>query len=122
MNNTPTVTYGLEPEFIEKKSLELESFKVKFDFDRLDKVKKNNERLKRYGEKIDQREKLKFRENLNVEEEVLILVGKIKKKDLPGKFYKSSIENKSYFNKNEFFFDKRDTENRRNEFFLAKEY
>ena len=74
MNKTSTVKYGLEPKYIEKKSLESESFRT--EFDRLDKVKKNNERLKRYREKIAQRTKLKLTENLNAGEEVLILAGR----------------------------------------------
>lgn len=57
LNNVPTVKYGLEPEYIEKKSLESESFKIEFDFHRLDKVKKNNERLKRHREKNKPKEK-----------------------------------------------------------------
>ena len=74
MNKTPTDKYGLEPKYIEKKSLEWESFRTKFD--RLDKVKKNNERLQKYGEKIAKRTKLKLTENLNAGEEALILAGR----------------------------------------------
>ena len=49
---------------------ESESFKTKIDIHRLDKVKKSNERLKRYRAKIDQRKKLRLRENLIVVKEV----------------------------------------------------
>ena len=103
LNNVPTVKYGLEPEYIEKKSLESESFKIEFDFHRLDKVKNNDERLKRFGDKIDQRKNIKLRENLNIGEEVLILAGRKEKRDSPGKFYKSSVENKLYLKKNKLF-------------------
>ena len=41
----------------------------------------------------------KFRENLNIGEEVYILAERIKKKTAPGKFYKQSVQNISYFNK-----------------------
>ena len=34
-------------------------------------------------------------------EEVLILAARLKKKNSPGKFYKSSVDNKSYFHKEE---------------------
>ena len=34
-----------------------------------------------------------------VGEEVLVLTSQLKKKDSPGKFYKSSVDNKSYFHK-----------------------
>ena len=36
-------------------------------------------------------------------EEVLILAARLKKKDSPGKFSKSSVDNKSYFHKKETF-------------------
>ena len=41
----------------------------------------------------------KLRENLNVGERVYILAERIKKKSTPGKFYKQSVQNNSYFNK-----------------------
>ena len=41
----------------------------------------------------------KFRENLNIGEKIYILVERIKKKTAPGKFYKQSVQNISYFNK-----------------------
>ena len=103
MNNILTVKYGLEPEYTEKMALESESFKIKFDFHRLEKVKKNNKRLKRYGQKIDQTKKFKLRETLNVGEEFQIFAERMKKKIPPRKFYKSSVENKSCFNKNGVF-------------------
>ena len=34
-------------------------------------------------------------------EEVLVLASRLKKRDSPGKFYKSSVVNKSYFHKPE---------------------
>ena len=80
MNNTPTVKYELEPEYIQKKSLEPELLRIKLDFHRRGKVKKNNERLKTFGEKLDQRKKLRLRENLSVGKEVLVLAGRLKKK------------------------------------------
>lgn len=59
--------------------MESKSFKIKFDFHRLDKVNKNNERLKGYGEKINQRKNLRLTENLSAAEEVLILAGRLEK-------------------------------------------
>ena len=99
--------------------MESESFKIEFDFHRLDKVKNNDERLKRFGDKIDQRKNIKLRENLNIGEEVLILAGRKEKRDSPGKFYKSSVENKLYLKKKKTFFDNEELENKRNKFFLA---
>ena len=49
------------------------------------------------------RKKLKLRSLLEVGEEVLVLALWLKKKDSPGKFYKSSVDNKSYFHKSETF-------------------
>ena len=41
----------------------------------------------------------KLRENLNIGEKVYILAERTKKKTAPGKFYKQSVQNISYFNK-----------------------
>ena len=41
---------------------------------------------------------------LKVGQEVPGLAPQIKKKDSPGKFYKSSVNNKSYFHKSEAYF------------------
>ena len=98
---------------MEKKSLESESFRIKCDFCRLDRVKKNSERLKRYGEKIEQRRKLRLRESLSVGEEVLVLAGRLKKKDSPGKFLKVLLKANLTLTR---------TKNRWNKFFLAKKY
>ena len=45
------------------------------------------------------RKRKKLRENLNIGEKVYILAERIKKKSAPGKFYKQSVQNISYFNK-----------------------
>ena len=45
------------------------------------------------------RKQKKLRENLKIGEKVYILVERIKKKSAPGKFYKQSVQNISYFNK-----------------------
>ena len=50
-----------------------------------------------------ERKKLKLRSPLEVGEEVLVLASRLKKKDSPGKFYKSSVDNKSYFHKSQTF-------------------
>ena len=41
----------------------------------------------------------KKRENLDAGEKVLVLAERIKKKSAPGKFYKQTVQNISYFNK-----------------------
>ena len=45
------------------------------------------------------RKQKKLRENLNIGEKVYILAERIKKNSAPGKFYKQSVQNISYFNK-----------------------
>ena len=47
--------------------------------------------------------KRKLRENLNIGEKVLILAKRIKKRSVPGKFYKEAVQNISYFNKKMIF-------------------
>ena len=59
--------------------------------------------MNRYERKIDSRKKIRLRENLELREQVLVLTERLKEKDTPGKFYKSSTQNKSYFNKDEIF-------------------
>ena len=45
----------------------------------------------------------KPRENLDIGKNILLLAEGIKKKSVPGKFYKSSAQNISYFNKERLF-------------------
>ena len=45
------------------------------------------------------RKRKKLRENLNIGKKVYILADRIKKKSAPGKFYKQSVQNIRYFNK-----------------------
>ena len=44
-----------------------------------------------------------MREELSIGEKVFLLPEKIKKKSAPGKFYKQSVQNISYFNKEKTF-------------------
>ena len=50
------------------------------------------------------RKKNKLRQNLNINEKVLVLGERIRKKSAPGKFDKQSVQNISYFNKEKVFF------------------
>ena len=106
MNNTETSKYQIEPERVEKKSLEDDIFREKFDFYRLEKVAKNHERNKRYMLKNDAN-KRKLREPLAIGEKVLVLSERLKKKDAPGKLYKPTTQNKSFFNKDKIFIVKK---------------
>ena len=72
MNKTKTTKYQIEPEYVEKKSLEDDNFREKFDFNRIEKVGKNNKRIERYIIKKDAN-KRKLREPLAIGEKVLVL-------------------------------------------------
>ena len=95
MNKIKSTKYQIEPEYVERKSLEDDNFREKFDFYRIGKVAKNNERTKRYSIKKDAN-KRKLRQPLMIGEKFLILSERIKKKDAPGKLYKSTTQNKSF--------------------------
>ena len=59
--------------------------------------------LDKYDAKIYSRKKKKLREDLAIGESVLLLVKRIKKQLAPGKFYKSLVQNISFFNKEKIF-------------------
>ena len=102
MNKTKTRKYQIEPENVGKKSLTDDIFKEKFDFYRLAKIGKENKRYERYMTKKDSN-KRKLRDLLNIGEKVLVLSERLKKKDAPGKLYKASTQNKTFFNKDKVF-------------------
>ena len=99
MSIKPSLKYGISPENIESKSWNRERFRTLFHMHRIEKTSKLNDRLDRYDKKIYQRKRIELRENLKVGEKVYILAERIKKKSAPGKFYKQSVQNISYFNK-----------------------
>ena len=103
MNSLPSAKYKQTPNEIEKNSLNSEASKEKFNFLRLKKIREEKVRQEKFNKKIYERKKLKLRSLLEVGEEVLVLASRLKKKDSPGKFYKSSVDNKSYFHKSETF-------------------
>ena len=107
MNKTECTKYQIEPEYVERKSLEDDNFREKFDFYRIGKIGKNNERTKRYSIKKDTN-KRKLRQPLMIGEKVLVLSERIKKKDAPGKLYKSTTQNESFFNKDRIFIVKKE--------------
>ena len=103
MNKTKTVKCDVEPEEIEKRSLEDDDFREKYDFYRLAKVGKHHVRQLRYNKTKAEKNPRKLREPLNIGEKVLVLAERLKKKDAPGKLYKSSTQNKTLFNKDKIF-------------------
>ena len=102
LNKSSSEKYGLTPENIEKKTLANNVFKEVYDFYRLVKVTKAANRYERYNGKID-RKKRKLREPLEIDEKVLVLAERIKKKDALGVLFKSTTENIPFFNKKEIF-------------------
>ena len=100
MNNIIFPKYSIAPEKTEQKSSDPnigEYFREVYDFVKLKKIKENKDRLQKYDEKSDKRKK-KLRNPLGIGEKILVLAERLKKKDAPGELYKSTTENKSFFN------------------------
>ena len=73
---------------------------------RLEKTQRLYRRLDGYVRKYSTKRK-KLRNELFVGEKVFVLVERVKKKAAPGKFYKQSVQNISYFNKDRTFIIRR---------------
>ena len=105
MNETISTKYNLAPETIEKRSLnpnDRKCFQEIYDFVRLRKIENNQMRNDKYNQKIDKRKRT-LRSPLNLDEKVLVLAERLKKKDAPGNLYKASTENMPFFNRNIIF-------------------
>ena len=103
MNSLPTAKYGVEPDKIEKRSLESDCFREWFDIRCFSRISKAQPRCERYQKKKYLRINKKLRVPLEIGEDILLLSSRIKKKSDPGKFYKSTVDNKSFFDKNAIF-------------------
>ena len=103
MNSVQSEKYGLSPDEIENKSLSSERFRTLFNFHRIEKTKLVNDRLDRYDKKKYKAKRRKLRDNLNVGEKLLVLAERIRKKSVPGRFYKQYVQNILYFNKEKTF-------------------
>ena len=102
MNNVISLKYGLAPEKIEERNLDPNDgkyFKQVYDSVRLRKIQNNQLRNDKYNKKIDRRKRT-LRRPLNLTEKVLASAKRLRKKDAPGRLYKSSTENKPFFNRN----------------------
>ena len=99
MNIQPSKKYGFSPEEVESRGLKSGRFRALYNMHRIEKTDKLNKRMDRYDRKKYLRKRKKLRENLNVGERVYVLAERIKKKSAPGKFYKQSEQNISYFSK-----------------------
>ena len=103
INLVKSAKYGLSPEEIKRRSLAGERFKTIFNMHRIEKTKKVHHRLPNYDVKKYSTKRKKLRNELFIGEKVYILAGRIKKKSALGKFYKQSVQNISYFNKDKIF-------------------
>ena len=105
MNETVSTKYELSPETIEKRSLDPNDgnyFQEIYDFMRLRKTENNQSKSDKYNQKIDKR-KRKLTSPLNLDEKVLVLAERLKKKDVPGNHYKAFTDNIPFFNRNRTF-------------------
>ena len=73
-----------------------------YDFLRVKKVEHNHYRNMKYEAKKDRVQK-KLRKPLFIDEKVLVLAERLKKKDAPSKFYKASADNTPFFNRDKIF-------------------
>ena len=105
MNETISTKYGVSPESVEKNTLDLEDGEFNremYDFQRIKKVDNNNYRTRKYETKKDKRRR-KLRNPLYLDEKVLVLAERLKKKDAPSKFFKASTDNIPFFNREKVF-------------------
>ena len=72
----------------------------------IEKTKLPHDRQDRYDQKKYSMKKRKLWDNLNIGENILVLTEKVKRNSAPGKFYKHSVQNISYFNKGKTFMKK----------------
>ena len=99
MNEIISTKYQLAPETIEKRSLNPNDgkyFQEIYDFMRIRKIENNQMRNDKYDQKIDRRKRT-LRSPLNLDEKVLVLAERLKKKDVPRNLYKASTENMLFF-------------------------
>ena len=105
MNETISTKYQLAPETIEKRSLNPNDgkyFLEIYDFMRIRKIEIDQMRNDIYDQKIDGRKRT-LRSPLNLDEKVLVLAERLKKKDAPGNLYKASTDNMPFFNRDRIF-------------------
>ena len=93
----------MSPEEIERRALPNERFKTVFNMKRIEKTQGLQRRLDDYDTKKYSLKKKQLREDLSIGEKVFVLAERIKKKSAPGKFYRQSVQNISYFNKEKIF-------------------
>ena len=103
LNSTASQKYGVSPNFVEENTQQDEKFCEIYDFHRLVKVQKHAKRYKRNDIRQDDKKRKKLREPLVVGEKVFVLAERLKTKDAPGVFYKSTTKNKPFLTKTRYF-------------------
>ena len=104
-SETISTKYQLAPEAIEKRNLKPNDgkyFREIYDFMRIRKTENNQMRNNKYDQKIGRRKRT-LRSPLNLDEEVLVLAERLKKKDTLGTLYKASTNNMPFFNGDRIF-------------------
>ena len=64
-------------------------------------VKESQDRSVKYTKNLDARKQRRLRND--IDEKVLVLAERLKKKDASGRLYKSTTENRPFFNRNRIF-------------------
>ena len=80
MNSVPSTIYKQVPNEVKKNMIGSEGNRERFNFARLEKLKREKSRLKKFDKNIYERKRLKLRSPLELGEEVLILASRIRKK------------------------------------------
>ena len=105
MNETISTKYQLAPETIEKRSLNPNDgiyFQEIYDFMRIKKIENNQMRNDKFDRKINRRKRT-LRSPSNLNEKVLVLAERLKKKNVPGNLYKAATDNMPFFNRDRIF-------------------
>ena len=105
MIETILTKYQLVPETTEKRSLNSNGgkyFQEIYGFMRIKKIENNQMRNAKYDQKSDRRKRT-LKSPLNLDEKVLVLAERLKKKDAPGNLYKASTDNILLFNRGRIF-------------------
>ena len=102
LNKIPSAIYDIPPETVEKNTLNSEFNREMFDFLRIKKVDNSKFRNEKYNRRKDRRQK-KLRNPLYLDEKVLVLAERLKKKDAPSKLFKSSTDNTPFYNREKIF-------------------
>ena len=95
------------PNFVKENVQQDKNFHKFYDFYSLVKVQKDAKRYKHNNIRQEGKKCKNLREPLFAGKKVFVLVERLKKKESLGVFYKSTTENKPFFNENVIFFIRR---------------